>query len=61
MPNRTAASIRVAWEESAGAVIRDAPSSSENSVWVWRWTKEPPLNLPITSPRVEKLWKVTPV
>jgi hypothetical protein len=35
------------------SLIRAAPSSIENSVWRWRWTKESTLNL---ASLVHRLW-----
>src|ERR671919_1309403 len=68
MPRAATVSISVTADESAGAVIREAPSSRENSVCVCRWTKlEAPLPIPPNVPRpsdvsVEIVWKShTPV
>src|ERR687892_811432 len=68
IPSEAIVSISVTAEESASAVIREAPSSRENSVCVCRWTKlEAPLPIPPNVPRpsdvsVEIVWKShTPV
>src|SRR5918996_904361 len=63
IPSEAIVSISVTAEESASAVIREAPSSRENSVCVCRWTKlEAPLPIPPNVPRpsdvsVEIVWK----